>query len=107
LSEKNSSENNDCLLLPIDYSALLALLASTFYLIYFLSSDLTQFLLFFILYYIIHTMQHKNIATTLQKYFIARLQHCNVKMSVLKILIRNIAATLQHNIYAILDFARV
>jgi len=67
-------------------------------------------------------IQHKNIATTLQKYFIAKLQHCkniakyccNIsvtlqqrknKMSVLKILIHNVAAILQHNIYAILGFA--
>jgi len=52
------------------------------------------------------SIQHKNIAATLQKYFIARLQHCsNVKISVLKILIRNVAAILQHIIYAILGFA--
>ena len=66
------------------------------------------------------SIQHRNIAATLQKYFILSLQHCkniakysyNISATLqqrknvrFKILIRNVTAILQHNIYAILDFA--
>jgi len=48
----------------------------------------------------------KTFTHTAQKYCEILLQHwSNVKMSVLKILIRNVAAILQHNIFAILGCA--
>jgi len=48
----------------------------------------------------------RNIAKILRNIAAIFQQYCsNVKMSILKILIRNVAAILQHNIYAILGFA--